>query len=146
MPLSFTGMVDKYVRTLKIAEDTATMLAKATKGYAFAFQAVGYYAWEFPDDLRQVLQEAKAYLFEFAYQKIWSGLSAKDREAVCAIHQSKTGEIAAVREILGWTSNQFNPYRDRLLKSGVISAPQKGLVELALPWFGDFAADVLASS
>ena len=144
-PLNFTAMVDKYVKTLKVKEDTATILAKATKGYSFAFQTIGYYAWEFPYHLDQALQNAKEYLFEFAYQKIWSELSINDREVVRAIHQSNTGEIARVREIMNWTSNQFNPYRDRLIKSGVISGLQTGYVELALPWFGEYAMSVLDS-
>ena len=141
-PLNFTAMVDKYVTTLKIREDTAVMLAKATKGYSFAFQTIGYFAWEYPDHLDQALQNAKEYLDEFAYRKIWSELSANDREVVQAIHQSGTGEIIRIREILNWTSNQFNPYRDRLIKAGVISGPQTGYVELALPWFGEYAAAV----
>ncbi|MBO5535260.1 MAG: hypothetical protein J6B53_07665 [Clostridia bacterium] len=87
-------MAQKYRKTLKVKEDTASTLAKATKGYAFAFQAIGYYAWEFPDHLDQALHRAKDYLFEFAYQKIWSKLSAHDRKVVRAIHQSKAGEIA----------------------------------------------------
>lgn len=144
-PLNFTAMVEKYMNTMKVKEDTAVMLAKATKGYSFAFQAIGYYAWEFPDHLDQALHNAKDYLFEFAYQKIWSELSALDRKVVRAIHQSKAGEIARVREILNWTSNQFNPYRDRLIKSGVISGLQTGYVELALPWFGEYAMSVLDS-
>ena len=138
-PLNFTAMVSKYITTLKIKEDAATLLAKATKGYSFAFQVVGYYAWEYPDRPDKALQEAKEYLFEFAYRKIWSELSDHDREVVQAIHQSGIGEIAKVREILSWTSNQFNPYRDRLIKSGVISGNQTGYVELALPWFGEYA-------
>ena len=121
------------------------MLAKATKGYSFAFQTIGYYAWEFPDHLDQALQNAKEYLFEFAYRKIWSELSAHDRKVVRAIHQSNTGEIARVRGILNWTSNQFNPYRDRLIKSGVISGVQIGYVELVLPWLGEYALSVLDS-
>ena len=144
-PLNFTAMVEKYKNTMKVKEDTAVMLAKATKGYSFAFQVIGYYAWEFPDHLDQALHNAKDYLFEFAYQKIWSELSALDRKVVRAIYQSKAGEIARVREILNWTSNQFNPYRDRLIKSGVISGLQTGYVELALPWFGEYAMSVLDS-
>lgn len=142
-PLNFSAMVEKYVNTLKIKEDTAIRLAKATKGYSFAFQVVGYYAWENPDCLDQAMEDARDYLFEFAYQKIWSELSAKDRELVLAIFRSDNGEVAVIRNLLNWTSNQFNPYRDRLLKSGIISSPQNGYVELALPWFGEYAAMVM---
>ena len=142
-PLNFVAMVDKYINTLKISEEAAVRLAKATKGYSFAFQVVGYYAWEQRDHLDHALIDAKEYLFEFAYQKIWSELSGKDRELVLAVFQSETGEVSRVREIMNWTSNQFNPYRDRLLKSGVISSPQTGYVELALPWFGEYACSVM---
>ena len=142
-PLNFSAMVDKYKSTLKVKEDTAISLAKATKGYSFAFQVVGYYAWEHPDHPDQVFNEAREYLFEFAYRKIWSELSAKDRDLVRAVFRSETGEVSRVRELMNWTTNQFNPYRDRLLKSGVISSPQTGYVELALPWFGEYAVSVM---
>ncbi len=141
-PLSFNAIVDKYVHTLKLKQSDAIKLATATKGYSFAFQTIGYYAWENPKKLDSALIDAKEYLFEFAYQKIWSEHSATDRKVIRAIHQSKTGEISQVRKILGWSSNQFNPYRDRLIKSGIISVPQNGYVELALPWFGDYAVSI----
>ncbi|MBO4494241.1 MAG: AAA family ATPase [Clostridiales bacterium] len=138
-PLNFNAIVEKYVNTLKLKQNDAIKLATATKGYSFAFQTIGYYAWEYPNKLDSALKDAKEYLFEFAYRKIWSEHSATDRKVIRAIQQSKTGEIAQVRKILGWSSNQFNPYRDRLIKSGIVSVPQNGYVELALPWFGDYA-------
>lgn len=121
--------------TLKIGEDTAL-----SKGYSFAFQVIGYFAWEKnPDDLAKGLADAKDYVYEFAYWKIWSELSGKDRDVVAAIARVPSGEIAEVRKILRFTSNQFNPYRSRLLKAGIIKSPADGIVEFALPWFGDFA-------
>ena len=141
-PLNFTAMVDKYAGTLGVSEETAVRLARETKGYSFAFQVVGYYAWENPGRMDQALKDAREYLFEFAYRKIWTELSAKDREVALAVYRSGTGEVARVRELMNWSSNQFNPYRDRLLKSGVVTSPQSGYVELALPWFGEYAASV----
>ena len=138
-PLHADAMTENYAKTLEVGEDVAMRLAKASKGYAFAFQTIGYYAWEQADDLNTAMKDAGEYLYEFAYQKIWSELSKNDREVVLAIHRSKSGEIARVRQILDWSNNQFNPYRDRLLKAGVILSPQNGHVELALPWFGEYA-------
>lgn len=141
-PLNFNAVVDKYVKTLKLKQSDAIKLATATKGYSFAFQTIGYYAWEYPGKLDSALKDAKEYLFEFAYRKIWSEHSSTDQKVIRAIHLSKTGEISQIRKILGWSSNQFNPYRDRLIKSGIISVPQNGYVELALPWFGDYAVSI----
>lgn len=141
-PLNFSAMTQKYAETLRIGEDEASRLAKATKGYSFAFQTIGYYAWENPYDPEKAFQDAKEYLKEFAYHKIWTELSPKDREVVVAIQQSGSGEVLQIRQLLQWTSNQFNPYRDRLIKAGVIHSPQNGYVSFSLPWFGEFAEEM----
>ena len=140
-PLNFTAMVDRFADTLKVKQDVAIKLAKATRGYSFAFQTIGYFCWENPGNIDQALTFSREYLYEFAYEKIWSELSAKDREAVCAVARSEDGEIAHIRKILDWSTNQFNPYRDRLLKAGILTAPQAGRLEFALPWFDCFAVE-----
>ena len=140
-PLNFSAIVSRFMETLKVSQDVATKLAKATKGYSFAFQTIGYYCWEEPDHLDKALDHAREYLYEFAYQKIWSELSAKDRKVVQAVAKSGDGEVARVRAVLNCTSNQFNPYRDRLIKAGVLSGEQQGIVNFALPWFDRFALE-----
>lgn len=145
-PLSFNAMTDNYISTLGLKEDEATKLAKATKGYPFAFQTIGYFTYEYPDNNEKALAEAKDYLYEFAYWKIWSELSPKDREVVVAIAKVPSGNVFEVREKLNHSNNQFNPYRDRLLKAGVIHSPENGVVEFALPWFGQFALQARRTS
>ena len=145
-PLSFNAMTDNYISTLGLKEDAATKLAKATKGYPFAFQTIGYFTYEYPDNNEKALAEAKDYLYEFAYWKIWSELSPKDREVVVAIAKVPSGNVFEVREKLNRSNNQFNPYRDRLLKAGVIHSPENGVVEFALPWFGQFALQARRTS
>ena len=140
-PLNFSAIVEKFLNTLKINQETATRLAKATKGYSFAFQVIGYFCWEYPNQLDIALEKSRDYLYEFAYEKIWSELSAKDREVLAAAAQSESGEISHIREILDYSSNQFNPYRDRLIKAGVLIAPQPGIVKFALPWFDLFTLE-----
>lgn len=137
--LDLTAISDKYRETLEISQDKSIRLADATKGYPFAFQTVGYFMWENPDDNEKALSEAREYLIEFAYRKIWSELSGKDREVVQAMAKVPSGEILAIRKVMDYTSNQFNPYRDRLIKAGVITGRENGLVEFALPWFDMFA-------
>ena len=140
-PLNFSAMVSRYMETLKVNQDVATRLAKVTKGYSFAFQTVGYFCWENRYDLERALDLSRDYLYEFAYEKIWSELSGKDRETVLAIARSAEGKVAETRNILNWSANQFNPYRDRLLKGGIISSPGPGLIAFALPWFDQFALE-----
>lgn len=138
-PLNFGEMTRKYIETLHVREDKATWLAAASKGYAFAFQVIGYYSWEYPEDQEKALKKIKEYLNEFAYRKIWSELSGKDREVTKAVSEVPGGEVSEIRKRLGYTSNQFNPYRHRLIKAGIITGDENGIVKLALPWFGEFA-------
>lgn len=142
-PLNSDVMAQKYMETLEIRQDQAQRLAAITKGYAFAFQTIGYFSWEYPDDTEKAMENAKEYLYEFAYWKIWSELSGQDKKVALAISKVPTGEISEIRKILSWTSNQFNPYRRRLLDAGVITSPREGIVELALPWFGEFAEQAI---
>lgn len=142
-PLSFSEMTKKYIETLEIKEDAATRLAAATKGYSFAFQSIGYFSWENPGNAEKALKDAKEYLYEFAYWKIWSELSGKDREIVQAISRVPTGEVRIIRELLSYSNNQFNPYRRRLINAGIITGPESGIVEFALPWFGEFAEQAM---
>ena len=140
-PLSIDAITDNYIETLKVAMHEATRLAVLTKGYSFAFQTIGYFNWENPDNSIKALREAKEYLYEFAYRKIWSELSPKDKEFAEALAKSATGSVAEVKELLNYNNNQFNPYRDRMIKAGVIMRPSSGMLEFALPWFEDFATD-----
>ena len=133
------AMIRNYRNTLKLPEDKAIRLAGMTKGYSFAFQTIGYFTWENPDDPQKAMKDAQSYLAEFAYHKIWSEISRKDREVVKAIAKVPSGEIFRIRKLLSYTSDQFNPYRDRLIKAGLIVGPQNGYVEFALPWFDEFA-------
>ena len=140
-PLNINAMAFNYQNALGIAQDKAMRLAGASRGYSFAFQVLGYFAWEKPHDMPDALSEAREYLYEFAYNKIWSELSTKDREFVIAMANEPMGEVAAIRGRLGYSSNQFNPYRDRLLKAGVVESEQKGVLRFSLPWFDEYAKE-----
>ena len=45
-PLNYTTIRNDYMKTLKVNQDVADQMAAITKGYAFAYQALGKYMWE----------------------------------------------------------------------------------------------------
>lgn len=139
--LNQNQIVDNYMQTLQISQAQASILARQTKGYSFAFQTIGYFVFENRDNIPQALAEAKDYLYTFAYEKIWSELSSRDKQVTRAAASVPGGEIIKIREILGYSSNQFNPYRDRLLKAGILISPRNGILEFALPWFDEYAIE-----
>ena len=103
-------------------------MAELTKGYPFAFQVLGYLTWNHSGHYEVVIDEYEQYLSEFVYDKIWSELSQKDR-------------IVAIREHLGMETNEFNPYRKRLIKKGIVSGETRGYVFFTLPLFERYVID-----
>lgn len=138
-PLNIGGIADDYRSVLGLNEQEGLALAKMTKGYSFAFQVLGYFTWENPGDPQTSKQLARQYLDEYAYDKMWSELSRKDREVLYGIAQVKSGRIADIRELLGLSTNEFNPYRQRLIRRGIISGEERGYVRLLLPFFDQYA-------
>ena len=80
----------------------------------------------------------KQYLEDYVYDIIWQKLSEKDKLVAYGIAKSETGETGAVRKVVGMTVNQFNPYRKRLIKKGIVNGDTWGIVRFTLPYFEQF--------
>lgn len=138
-PLGISQVTRQYETIFEISTEEALTLAKITKGYAFAFQALGRLLWEKEDrsDINGVLRDLDNLLDEYVYQKIWSDLSEKDREIIINIPADtsiKTGDLC---EKTGITTQVFSKYRERLINKGLIRTAGHGYVELTLPRFGE---------
>ena len=78
-PLNIRSISENYKNVLNVDDKTASEMAKLTKGYSFAFQVLGYLAWENNGFNKKVLSSYKQYLEDYVYEKIWSELSMQDR-------------------------------------------------------------------
>lgn len=134
-PLNIGTIAEDYQKVLDLSDAKGIALARLTKGYSFAFQVLGYFTWEHPDDPQESQRLAREYLDEHAYAKIWSELSRKDKAVLFGIAQAKSGAIGEIRVLLGMSSNEFNPYRQRLIHRGIISGEERGYVRMLLPFF-----------
>jgi hypothetical protein len=114
----------------------AKKLAKLTKGYAFAFQALGFLYYDYNDSLplEKIVSKFDDLLDDFVYKKIWEGLSEQDKNVILAITDSKT-QVSEICKKLNMTNATFSKYRERLLNRGIIKSPQHGYVEIILPRF-----------
>lgn len=144
-PLNHQLMTEKYMAALQIGQDQASRLARQTCGYSFAFQVIGYFFFENRNDVKQAENRAREYLCEFAYKKIWSELSGKDRELLRAVADTPSGKIVEIRKKLNYTTNQFNPYRNRMIKAGILTGEETGFVFWALPFFDQFIMETTVS-
>ncbi len=140
-PLNQQAIIKKYMNIFQIEREQAAQMAELTKGYPFAFQVLGYLTWNNHGNYQEVLEEYEQYLSEFVYDKIWSELSRKDRVVARGIAETDSGKIKDIREYLGMETNQFNPYRKRLIKKGILSGEMRGYVHFTLPLFEEYVLE-----
>ncbi len=140
-PLNISYIADNYSEVLNIDRETALEYAKLTKGYSFAFQVLGHFLWENGRMDKKVMTEYKHYLFEYVYEKIWSELSNNDKKVCRALSESKEGKVSEVKELSGMDTNNFNPYRKRLIRRGLINGDTYGYIIFTLPMFDEFVMD-----
>lgn len=140
-PLNMGAIARNYMENFKIEKDRAVKMAKVTRGYSFAFQVLGYFTWENGGDYKKAISKFRQYLDEYVYDKVWSELSLKDRQILVAIANHPEGKIADIRAELDIETNEFNPYRKRLIKKGIINGDQRGIVSFTLPMFEDYVTE-----
>lgn len=141
-PLSIRQIKQQYSRIFKIDDGKARNLADITKGYAFAFQALGLLYYEHRDDmeLEEILKILDDMLDDFVYKKIWSGLSENDRKVMLSMTEGEM-QVKDVLKKTGMGSGIFSTYKDRLVKKGLLVSPRYGYVAVSLPRFVEVARD-----
>ena len=140
-PLNIGAVARNYKKTFHIDELSALKMAKLTRGYSFAFQVLGYFTWENQGQTDAVLEDYRQYLEDYVYEKMWAELSRKDRDVLYGIAKSSAGKISEIRDILNLETNEFNPYRKRLIKKGLINGEERGYVRFVLPLFEQFVLE-----
>lgn len=140
-PLNHRAIIYKYQTIFHIDENQASEMARLTMGYPFAFQVLGYLTWNQNGDYKSIIPQYEQYLSEFVYDKLWSELSAKDKIVARGIAQIKSGKISEIRELLHMETNEFNPYRKRLIRKGLIDGETRGYVKFTLPFFEEYVLE-----
>lgn len=138
-PLNLRSIAYSYINQLSMDEDDAIEAAKITKGYAFAYQLIGYIL--FKENKKKVdktvLQELDLLLDERSYSKIWSELTNREREIVSLIAHNKSSN-KEILEALNMKSNSLSTYKISLSKKGIIDVSQRGVSSFMLPRFKEF--------
>ena len=142
-PLSIRQITDEYENIFGIDRSGARELALTTKGYAFAFQALGMLYYEYRDScsMEMILQKLDNILDDYVYKKIWQGLSSQDKAVVLAMSKNSKMKVKDIYTAVSMTPATFSKYRERLLNKGVLLSSQRGELELALPRFGRIVSE-----
>ena len=139
-PLNHTQIRSDYQKTLGVSSEVAQKMATLTKGYPFAYQALGKYMWdEKAEDITEsVLLKLDEALAEKVYNKIWSELAPNDRYFLEFI--AKKDELSA-SELLEETKKKHNEWsepRRRLKEKGIIDVQIRGMIRMNLPRMKEF--------
>ena len=139
-PLSLINIAESFEKTLNVSSDEAVELSKLTNGYAFAYQVLGYVMFEQDKKKidKEVIKEFDSYLREFVYEKIYTDLPDVEKKIVNAIAKSSDGNIAEIMKMVNLNKLNISPYRDRLLKKGIVNKSGWGKLEFALPRFKEY--------
>ena len=140
-PLNQNAISRSYAATFKVGPEIAAEMAKLTKGYAYAYQVLGYLYWKYNIENgnslspEQLLPDYDTYLEEYSYEKIWFELPPTEKRIISHLVLHGKLSTAGLREKTGLKTYELSVYRDRLIKKGLIDVSEYGNVALSLPRF-----------
>ena len=140
-PLNIGAIADSYQQIFHLEQTEALIMARETRGYSFAFQVLGYLCWKYPEDESKVRRMYAQFLEEYVYEKIWADLSPVERNVAAAIARTPDGNVKNIREKARMTTNQFSPYRKRLIRKGLVDENTYGKLRFVLPLFENFVLE-----
>lgn len=139
-PLSLINIAQSFEKNLNIENDKAVEMAVLTKGYAFAFQVLGYILFESNKKKldRDVIEQFDSYLKDYVYEKLYFDLPLKEKELVNSLANSETGDISSVMDSMKMNKENISQYRNKLIKKGIIAKIGWGKLDFTLPRFREF--------
>ncbi len=139
-PLNLAAITNSYQELLNITKEEALTLAKETKGYAYAYQVLGYLVFERqnPKIDDNLFSKYDQYLEEYVYEKMYSELSTNDKKILKSFASDSINSVEDLLAKSKMKKNVFSVYRDRLIKRGIIESVEYGKLSLKLPRFYEF--------
>jgi hypothetical protein len=135
----------------KIDAEVLDFLAQRTGGYAFMIQSLGYHAWNEStsdyisrNDVEAALRSAQQDMVQNVFGPAVNDCSKLDLQVLTAI--AENGGTATreqlINEVERINANSYGMYRKRLIESGLVVAPRRGQLRLALPGFKDYLIEL----
>lgn len=140
-PLDALAIASQYQKEFAVSEERAVELAKITKGYAFAYQVLGYFLYESggTEVDEALLSKYQEYLWHNGYDILWKDLTPKEK-LFCQALAETDGAAKDVMAKAGMKESNFQNYRKRLIDKGFIVSKEYGTLSFALPCFAPFAS------
>ena len=154
-PLDISNIRFNYKKAFEkggknLDEKALDKMTKASGGYAYAFQLMGWLVWKntaekiTEKEVNSILDEYKMLLFRNAYIKISENFSQMDKLFVTTM--AKNAGATSMKKLVeetGKSNAYLSNYRARLLDSQVIKQTSYGYVGFVLPYFREFVIERL---
>ncbi|GHT78355.1 hypothetical protein FACS1894104_1430 [Actinomycetota bacterium] len=143
--LYFDSVFKKLGKT--ISAKVLDHAVSATLGYPYLLQLIGYYVLEYTasdtsieiDTVDKAVLSSKREMVSSIFATSLNPLSQRDREFLQHLAlEGDCASIATIRERLKVSQASVQQTRARLLDSGVITAPRRGEIAIALPYLGTY--------
>ena len=127
-----------------VDEDALAYIHEMTRGYPYYLQEYGRHAWliatESPitlTDAQDAHVQATADLDQGFFEARMQRITEREKDYVYAMASIGAGPYAsaAVAKAAGEAPGILSPFRDGLIKKGIIWVPQRGEVEFSVPMF-----------
>ena len=146
------SLQDSFAATgLEVKGERLEALARATKGYAYLIQLIGYYVWQRANRHRSASSEvteadaetgiaiASARFHDVVHEPAIARLGLSDIRYLMAMCEDKrVSKSADIARRMGKRTSEISSIRARLLQREVIQAPQRGYVEFAVPDLAEY--------
>lgn len=138
--LSLISIAETYKSELNIPYEEAVNLSKLTKGYAFAYQVLGYILFDKKNKSinEDIINQFDTYLREYVYEKIYYDLSDMEKQIVLALASYENDKMSSIIEKTKIKKGNISQYRDKLIKKGVLINAGWGKVDFILPRFREY--------
>ena len=137
-PLSLTNIALNYSEIFNISYEQSVKMAKLTKGYAFAYQVLGYIMFEQNKSEidNNIIKKFDEYLWKNGYEKFWHDVTEVERKFLIALALSNGSKDDIINH--GFSESNYSQYRRRLIEKGMINMPSHGKLDFVLPRFKEY--------
>ena len=141
MPLDEIEISHEYKRIFNISTEMSIDLAKLTRGYAFAYQVLGYLFYNYDNKKIDgyLLDKYDKYLQTNGYDVIWKDLTNQEKNICFALNESNNTSNKIQNKIKMSETNYQN-YRKKLIEKGIIEPDGYGKLKFSLPRFEQFVS------
>lgn len=137
-PLDLNDIYSSYLKTFKNkSREEIKKLTLLTKGYAYAYQLLGYLYTNEDTINEKLLEKFDTSLKDYCYDKIYENIPENELKILKTIPKEGICSSRYIVDNSGLTIKSISVYKDRLIKRGILRN-KKGVFDIILPRFREF--------